>query len=233
VHFQGNERCTIEPSRTGTSPHSRSYDPPPWRRRQDGPVLGPFLTRVILTPTAAGCHDPHSGVSAARVSEPRLAAGQPPASGVIRGRYARRRMPGGDARPPGVPGLRRRGRRRTALPCPRDSSRARPGSRIPPDNLTVIATKFGLVPGDGYGGYVIGSRPHYVRRACGVSLKRSGHDVGQAGMQVRPDRREVLITCSIRPPSRCWPVTSLGRRRCQAKRPENRSPCRPPVGHHG
>src|ERR1035441_8554529 len=31
----------------------------------------------------------------------------------------------------------------------------------------------------------------------------SGHDVGQFGMQVRPDRREVLVTCSIRPPSRC------------------------------
>ena len=25
--------CTIEPSRTGTSPHSHSHDPPPWRRR--------------------------------------------------------------------------------------------------------------------------------------------------------------------------------------------------------
>jgi hypothetical protein len=40
----------------------------------------------------------------------------------------------------------------------------------------VIATKFGLVPGDGYGGYVISGRPHYVRRACGASLKRLGTD---------------------------------------------------------
>ncbi len=39
----------------------------------------------------------------------------------------------------------------------------------------MIATKFGLVPGDGYGGYVISSRPDYVRRACDASLKRLGH----------------------------------------------------------
>jgi hypothetical protein len=30
----------------------------------------------------------------------------------------------------------------------------------------VIATKFGLVTGDGYGGYAISGRPDYVRRAC-------------------------------------------------------------------
>jgi len=41
------------------------------------------------------------------------------------GRHAHHQMPEGDARPPGVPGLRHRGRRRTAVPCPRDSGRAR------------------------------------------------------------------------------------------------------------
>jgi aryl-alcohol dehydrogenase-like predicted oxidoreductase len=40
----------------------------------------------------------------------------------------------------------------------------------------VIATKFGLVQGGGYGGYVTRGRPHYVRRACGASLKRLGTD---------------------------------------------------------
>ncbi len=36
--------------------------------------------------------------------------------------------------------------------------------------MTMIATKFGLVPGDGYGGYLIRGRPDYVRRACDASL---------------------------------------------------------------
>jgi DNA-binding NarL/FixJ family response regulator len=30
VQRQRNWSCTIEPSRTGTSPHSHSHDPPPW-----------------------------------------------------------------------------------------------------------------------------------------------------------------------------------------------------------
>src|SRR6266704_5595196 len=84
-------------------------------------------------------------------------------------------MPEGDARPPGVPGLRRRGRRRTAVPCPRDSGRARPGSRIPPDNLTVIATKFGLVPGRVAGAHRLGLRhPRHHRSAVLVLARRLG-----------------------------------------------------------
>ena len=53
----------------------------------------------------------------------------------------------------------------------------------------MIATKFGLVPGDGYGGYVISGRPHYVRRACGASLKRLGTDHIDPYYQHRPDAR--------------------------------------------
>jgi len=53
----------------------------------------------------------------------------------------------------------------------------------------VIATKFGLVPGDGYGGYVISGQPHYVRRACGASLKRLGTDHIDPFYQHRLDAR--------------------------------------------
>ena len=50
----------------GHLPHPRSHDPPPWRRRQDVPVLGfQFLTRVILFEGVRSCHDPYSGVSSA------------------------------------------------------------------------------------------------------------------------------------------------------------------------
>ncbi len=53
----------------------------------------------------------------------------------------------------------------------------------------MIATKFGLVPDDGYGGYVISGRPHYVRRACGDSLKRLGTDHIDPYYQHRLDAR--------------------------------------------
>jgi aryl-alcohol dehydrogenase-like predicted oxidoreductase len=53
----------------------------------------------------------------------------------------------------------------------------------------VIATKFGLVPGDGSGRYVISGRPHYVRRACGASLKRLGTDHIDPYYQHRLDAR--------------------------------------------
>jgi len=53
----------------------------------------------------------------------------------------------------------------------------------------VIATKFGLVPGDGYGGYVISGRPDCVRRACDASLKRLGTDHIDPYYQHRLDAR--------------------------------------------
>ena len=56
----------------------------------------------------------------------------------------------------------------------------------------MIATKFGLVPSDGYGGYVISGRPDYVRRACDASLKRLGTDHIDPYYQHRLDARKEL-----------------------------------------
>ena len=53
----------------------------------------------------------------------------------------------------------------------------------------MIATKFGLVPSDGYGDYVISGRPAYVRRACDASLKRLGTDHIDPYYQHRLDAR--------------------------------------------
>nr|WP_322780474.1 aldo/keto reductase [Frankia sp. Cas4] len=52
----------------------------------------------------------------------------------------------------------------------------------------VIATKFGLTPGDGYGGFAINGRPEYVRQACEASLRRLGVDHVDLYYQHRLDR---------------------------------------------
>ena len=55
--------CTIEPSRTGTSLHSDSREPPP-RGGGDWKYLSSTLDRYgeILRKVVGPCHDPRSGV---------------------------------------------------------------------------------------------------------------------------------------------------------------------------
>jgi len=52
----------------------------------------------------------------------------------------------------------------------------------------VLATKFGLVPGDGHGGFAIDGRPEYVRQACEASLRRLGVEHIDLYYQHRLDR---------------------------------------------